>query len=318
METKKINSQNVLNLLVSIAITILFIIVLNSPNKYIWDEIFYLPLVKNVCDFGYTEKNLIYYLGSAPGPGFQLFFGSIIKFTHLSYSVHLIRLANFICFMSIPFIHFFNKKELPKFFSNSIFFLFLLLSIPFNYPLFSIGVSDTLALFFLSIGLTLYTSENRLKFIISLSCFAFASISRQTFAVFYIVPFIDIIEKKHFVKIFILFLFCMPLIYLVMKWKGIVPPNQQFITASKINLGNLITHFIYVIVLIIITLPKYIVEQFLSIKMIKYYIPISFIVSIIFLNFGLLQINNRFSEVLIPIFGSLISNLFLNTMGLIL
>jgi hypothetical protein len=192
-----------------------------------------------------------------------------------------------------------------------------LVSLPFNYPLFSIGVSDTLAVFFLSIGLTFYSSENKLKFIISLSCIAFASISRQTFAVFFIVPIIDIIIKKQVLKIFVLILFCLPLIYLVIKWKGIVPPNQQFITASAINLGNFITHFIYVIALIIITSPKYFFEQVLSIKMIKYYIPTSLTLSIIFLNYDLVKINNRFSEIFIPLMGPLISNLLLITTALI-
>jgi hypothetical protein len=106
MGTKKINLEIVVYSLVLIAIPILFVKVLQGPNRYIWDEVFYLPLIENVCKFGFTEQNLIYYKGSAPGPGFQLFFSIFLKFTHLAYSFKLIRVVNFICFMSIPFIFF--------------------------------------------------------------------------------------------------------------------------------------------------------------------------------------------------------------------
>ena len=318
METKKFSNEILIYSLVLIAIPILFVKVFQGPNRYIWDEVFYLPLIENVCKFGFTEQNLIYYKGTAPGPGFQFFLGGFLKLTSLSYSIHLIRLTNLICFISIPFIFYFNKNQLQKSIRNSIFFLFLLLSLPFNYPLISIGVSDTLAVFFLSLGLAIYSSYNKLKFIISLICLASASVSRQTLAVFYIVPFVDVLLKKEMLKTFIVILFSTPLIFLIIKWKGIVPPDVHIVTtANTINLGNLTTHFIYVLALIIITSPKYFLEQFISIKMVKYYIPISLIISIIFLNFGLLQINNRFSEILIPIIGSLISNLFLNTIGLI-
>ena len=241
------SSLTIAKYLIFCIVTIICISILNGPKiYYVWDEVYYVPLIQDVMKNGLTVQNCIHYKGSAPGPGFQIIYGLIFKLTTLKFNIIILRLLNLVIYLSIPLSLFFHKNKLQE---NKIIIAYLfLLCIPFNYVFMTIGISDTLAFFFGSFSIRFFQqSKDNKHFFIGCLFALLAALCRQTLLVLYLVPLISIYKNSDFriQRIMIVISSSLPLLFLFWQWGGLMPIDQRHTGSGGYSMKNFVTHIKY-------------------------------------------------------------------------
>jgi hypothetical protein len=241
------STQKIAKYLIFCIVSIICVSILNgSKIHYIWDEVYYVPLIQDVINNGLSVENCINYKGSAPGPGFQIIFGLFFKCTTLKFNIIILRLFNLAIYLSIPLSLFYHKNKLQE---NKIIIAYLfLLSIPFNYVFMTIGISDTLAMFFGSLSVRFFQqSKDNKHFFIGCLFALLAALCRQTLLVLYVLPLISIYNNRdlRIQRIMIVILSSLPLLFLFWQWGGLMPIDQRHTGSGGYSIKNFVTHIKY-------------------------------------------------------------------------
>ena len=242
---KKINNNLFLINAILISGVIIFILIcftiINSPDKLIYDERYFIVNLEKLFKSGFTINNLLYYKNQAPGPLFQIIYFFIFRIINLKYSIIYIRLFNFL-FFNLGIYFFLRIFHTPycKLFWVKYFSIF---SIPFIYPIFGIGLTESTSLFFISLSIfSFFRKKNTINYLILIIysiALSLALIGRQTFLA--LVPFLilyilfsNFSSKKKVIFCLSTIVAITPLCFLIYFWKGITPPDQSFVSGGTI------------------------------------------------------------------------------------
>ncbi len=241
MENSKLKTISIFSIVIygtSMLLALLYGII-NSPNKLLYDEPYFINNLEFVLNNGLSKGSLIFYKNQAPGPLFQIFFYFLIKYLGLSFNVINLRLVNFVlfCMSILLYTNIFESFRKKNFWI--IFFTFF--SIPFFYPILGLALTESTSLFFISVSfyILLKKKTSIISVLIFIASLSLALLGRQTFLAVIPIIFIYIylsnfqnIRKAVFVISTIISL--IPVAYLFYMCGGIVPPEQSFVSGKSI------------------------------------------------------------------------------------
>jgi hypothetical protein len=237
--THLISPKNSIILIGALIFTIILLLILNSPEKLLYDEPYFIKNLNLLLDNGLTKSNLFFYESQAPGPLFQLVYYFIFKYFGIKFTIVKLRVFNFI-FFNLGIFYFLKTFKSPcsKTFWTTYFSVF---SIPFIYPVFGLGLTECTSMFFISLALYSLMSQkniitNSLVYVISL---ALAMLGRQTFIVIIPAIFLCLYLSKFTFSKKILFslltIFSLvPILYVINIWGGLVPPEQSVVSGKSL------------------------------------------------------------------------------------
>jgi hypothetical protein len=235
--------KNLYGLYISFGVLLLIaiiVMILKSPHERVFDEIYFYPNIEKLLHEGLSLEYLKNYENQAPGPLFQLFHYSIYKAFNVYPNIILIRLWNFIFFTTGLFIFVSSFQSYSKYsFWISFFSIF---SVPFIYPIFMLGLTEAISVFFFAFAFYFFSGfikTNKLYLLLLFSLFfSLSLLGRQTFLIIFPAFLLIILLKfkgfARFKYLAITFLSLVPLFFFILLWKGLVPPEQKFVSGGSI------------------------------------------------------------------------------------
>lgn len=246
-----------------LAIILLVLMLVFSPNTLIYDEVFFYPNLSLYEKNGLSKTFLVQMQNQAPGPLYQILHHGCKFITHLE--IKNMRLLNYflVIFLFLNIIFIFNKHNIDNALAKAL----ILFSIPFVWPIFGLSLTEVppMACCIFAISLLVVYLENR-KLIYLILCGFFlglACLGRSQFvlvplsmAMVFVFNFIlyKKIEKHFILPVIIALITCVP-IFLI--WNGLQPPLSAHTQAAGFAIWHGILALAYSFMATLIIKPNF-------------------------------------------------------------